>query len=128
METLPVDIISRKDEITAAFFELVETHLAELKQRKVIRRFAAHDFAAQLFIHPRHLSNTIKLTTGQSPCTIMEERVTSEAQQMLADTSLSVAEVGERFGYVESSSFIKFFKGMTGTTPLQYRKKIKEPS
>lgn len=122
MATLPKKLLSRKDEITAGFFRLMEQHIDDLLHNRVDELYHAKQFAALLFIHPRHLSNTIKLTTGRSPCDFMEERITAETQKLLLETDLSIAEVAARFAYFEPTNFIKFFKGMTGITPLQYRK------
>lgn len=120
--TLPKKWVSRKDEITDAFFQLMETHVDDLLHLRVDRAMHAKQFGERLFIHPRHLTNTIKLTTGRSPCDILEERLSGEAARMLRDTDLSVADIGSRVGYSEPTNFIKFFKGMQGTTPLRYRK------
>jgi len=119
---LPKKIISRKDEITAGFFSLLNGHIRDLLDGKVSRRYHAADFGAMLFIHPRHLTNTIKLTTGKSPCDFMEERLIAAAQKLLTETELSVADISERFGYSDPTNFIKFFKSMCGITPLQFRK------
>ncbi len=123
---LPTKLISRKDEITADFFKLVDQHMADLLQQKSSKRLSTRDFAALLFIDSRHLSNTLKLTTGKSPCDVMEERIVAEVKILLEQTGLPVAEIGYQFGYKDSTNFIKFFKGMTGITPLQYRKQIND--
>jgi AraC family transcriptional regulator of adaptative response / methylphosphotriester-DNA alkyltransferase methyltransferase len=120
---LPKKILTRKDEITADFFKLIDKHILDLLNNKVNHKFHASDFAALLFIHPRHLSNTIKLATGKSPCDFVEERIIAEAERFLSETKMSVAEIGQVFCYDEPTNFTKFFKGMTGITPLQFRKK-----
>jgi AraC family transcriptional regulator of adaptative response / methylphosphotriester-DNA alkyltransferase methyltransferase len=119
---LPKKILTRKDEITADFFKLIDKHIIDLLNKKVNHKFHASDFAQLLFIHPRHLSNTIKLTTGKSPCDFVEERIIAEAERFLTETKMSIAEIGQVFCYDEPTNFTKFFKGMTGITPLQFRK------
>jgi AraC-like DNA-binding protein len=119
---LPEKLLTRKDEITTDFLELVEKHVNELLKGKAEKRFHSADFAKLLFIHPRHLTNTLKLTTGKSPCDVMEERVMLETEKLLTETDLSIADIGNKFGYEETTNFIKFFKSMAGITPLQYRK------
>ena len=121
-EILPKKIITRKDEIASDFLNLVDVHINELLSGTVSKRFSSSDFAARLFIHPRHLTNTIKLALNESPCDIMENRLVAEAQTMLKDSALSIAEIGARLGYTEATNFTKFYKGMTNQTPLQYRK------
>jgi AraC family transcriptional regulator of adaptative response / methylphosphotriester-DNA alkyltransferase methyltransferase len=124
MTNLPKKHLTRKDEITEDFLKMVDEHMTELMTRPETRRLSSSDFAAKLFIAPRHLTNTIKLTTGKSPCEVMEERITLEAEKLLSETTLSVAEIAYKFGYQEPTNFIKFFKGMAGITPLQYRKRL----
>jgi len=121
---LPEHVLSRKEAITSEFLRLANQHINDLLNGRAERRHHATDFAKLLFIHPRHLTNTIRLTTGKSPCDIMEARITEEAQKMLKETSLPVADIGSKFAYDDPSNFTKFFKGMTGITPLQYRKQL----
>ena len=120
----PKKEMTRNDEITKDFLLLMDKHFSDLMNKRIDRRFHSKDFAALLFIHPVHLTNTIKLTTGKSPCELMEERMLAEAQQMLKETGMSVAEIGYKFAYHEPTNFIKFFKGMIQLTPLQYRKSL----
>ena len=119
---------SRNTQITKDFLELLHIHLAELQKGIAEKRFSAKDFAARLFISPVHLSNTIQLTTGKSPCDFMEEHILAGSQRMLKETALSIADIGYKFAYNDPTNFTKFFKGMCGQTPLQYRKAQKELS
>jgi len=121
---LPKKLLTRKDEIAADFLRLVDEHVNDLLNERADKRYGAGDFAKLLFIHPRHLTNTIKLVTGKSPCDFMEERIIAEAQKMLKNTELSIADISYKVGYRDPTNFTKFFKGMTGMPPLQYRKKL----
>jgi AraC-like DNA-binding protein len=116
--------MSRQEEIKAAFLQLVDQHMDDLLHGRTGRRYSAGDFARLLFIHPRHLTNTIKLTTGKSPCDVMEERFMMEAHRMLSETTLSIADIGGKLGWNDPSNFTKFFRNMSGITPMQYRKNI----
>ncbi len=121
-DILPQKIASRSEEITRDFLRLTEEHITDLLSQRIEKRASTRMFAEKLFIAPRHLTNTIRLTLGKSPCDVMEERLTDEAKKMLLDTSQTVAEISYRFGYNDTTNFIKFFKGMAGVTPLQFRK------
>lgn len=125
---LPAKVTSRKEEIAAGFMQLVDAYMEDLVHQRAERRPAPGDLARALFIHPRHLTNTVKLVTGRSPCDIMEERLVAFAKELLHDPSLSVGDVAARMGYTETTNFIKFFKGLAGTTPLRYRKSLSSPS
>lgn len=124
MAIVPKKFLSRRDEITEDFLKLADQHMNDVLHNQVDRMFHSSDFAKLLFIHPRHLTNTIKLTTGKSPCDVIEEKVMTESQRMLRETDKSVTEIAASFFYFEPSNFIKFFKGMCGLTPLQYRKRM----
>lgn len=121
---IPQKLLTRKDEITRDFLRLYEEHISKLMSGEHTKRYSAKTFANLLFIDSRHLTNTLKLTTGRSPCDFMEERIVDEAQKLLAQTDLSVAQIGYKFAYEDPTNFTKFFKIMTGITPLQYRKKL----
>ena len=122
-KAIPAKILSRKDEITADFLKIADSHIADLMAGRALKRYHAKDFGALLFIHPRHLTNTLHLTLNTSPCDVMEERILAEAKRLLDTTTLSIADIGMRFAYNDPTNFTKFFKSMTGITPLQYRKK-----
>jgi AraC-like DNA-binding protein len=123
---IPNKILTRKDEITSRFLTLLDEHIQAILEGRVERMHRIKDFAADLYVHPTHLSNTIKLTTGKSPCDFVEERIVLEAQKMLGETSLSISEICYRLTFNEPTNFTKFFKAMTGATPSQYRKAIIE--
>ena len=120
---IPNKILTRKDEITANFFKLLEEHMADILAGRVDNMYHIKDFAALLFIHPTHFSNTIKLTTGHSPCHFAEERTMEEARKMLLGTTMSIAEISYKLTFSEPTNFTKFFKSFEGVTPRIYREK-----
>ncbi|WP_298733156.1 AraC family transcriptional regulator [uncultured Chitinophaga sp.] len=117
---LPKKILARQQEITAAFLLHVDQHLDDILSGKAADMFEIRDFAALQFIHPTHLSNTIKLSTGKSPCDFMEARIMDISRAMLRDTRQPVAEIAARLTF-DPSNFTKFFKRFEGMTPKQYR-------
>lgn len=123
---LPNKIQSRKDEITSDFLKIMAQHFDDILAGKAEHMYHVKDFASLLHIDPRHFSNTIKLTTGKSPCDHMEERIIVEAKKMLDDDSLSIKDICYKLTHNEPTNFTKFFKAMEGITPLQYRKQKTE--
>ncbi|OON68524.1 helix-turn-helix domain-containing protein [Hymenobacter sp. CRA2] len=117
---IPKKIMARQHEITADFLRAVDRHLADIEAGRVTEMLEIRDLADLLHIHPTHLSNTIKLTTGNSPCYYFERRIVDTAQRLLRDPALSAAEVAARLTY-DPSNFTKFFKRFVGLTPKQYR-------
>jgi AraC-like DNA-binding protein len=122
--TLPKKILSRQREITGDFFKILEKHMHELSSGKVSKMFEIKDVADILHIHPTHLSNTIKLTTGKSPCDIYEEKIMTLAKSMLAQTRMPIADIATLLTF-DPSNFTKFFKHLEGITPKQFREASK---
>ncbi len=57
----------------------------------------------------------------------MDDRVALEARRLLAHTDLTVAAVGRRLGFEETTNFVKFFVRRTGTTPGTFRQDATTP-
>lgn len=113
---------SRPEVIISEFIRVTEEHISDLLALRVEKRKSTKDIAEMLFIAPKHLTNTLKSVRGISPCEYMEERLSDEAKIFLSETNLTISEIALRFGYRDTTNFIKFFKGMTSVTPLQFRK------
>lgn len=122
---LPKKILSRQGEITQSFLQEVDKHLADIIAGNAEKMYHIKDFAALLFIHPVHLSNTIKLTTGHSPCYFFEEKLMNEARKMLQDGRYTIADIAGRLTF-DTSNFTKFFKRFEGMTPSAYRQQLTE--
>jgi len=117
---IPKKILARQHEITADFTRLVHAHVEDLVAGRATEALEIRDFAGQLCIHPTHLSNTLKLTTGEAPCAIYERKLVAVSKDLLLDPSLSIAEVAAQLTY-DPSNFTKFFKRFVGVTPKQFR-------
>ncbi|PJJ61189.1 helix-turn-helix domain-containing protein [Hymenobacter chitinivorans] len=122
---IPKKLLARQHEITADFLRLIDQHLDDITTGRATEMFEIRDFAGQLCIHPTHLSNTIKLTTGHAPCYFFEARILDVARQLLQDPRRSVADVAQSLTY-DPSNFTKFFKRFAGLTPKQYREQVWE--
>ena len=120
---IPKKILARQHEITADFLRLIDVHLADVVAGRTLEMLEIRDFADQLHIHPTHLSNTIKLTTGHSPCYYFEARIMDVARQQLLDPARSVAAIAAGLTF-DASNFTKFFKRFAGCTPKQYREQV----
>jgi AraC family transcriptional regulator of adaptative response / methylphosphotriester-DNA alkyltransferase methyltransferase len=117
---------SRPTEITQAFIQILEHHLEDIVTGKAEEYLEIRDMAEKLFIHPTHLSNTIKETTGKSPCEICHEKTIEKAKQLLSDPALSISTVAKRLTY-DPSNFTKYFKHRTGLIPSEFKKLALQP-
>ena len=120
---LPQKIAARQHEITADFLAIIDRHLADILAERVMDMYEIRDIANEMNIHPTHLSNTIKLTTGKAPCYFFEAKIMAIARTMLQDSQRSIASVATTLTF-DPSNFTKFFKRFQGMTPKQYREKI----
>jgi AraC-like DNA-binding protein len=120
MPVLPQKYQTRKAEITADFIAAVNEHIDQVMDGSIDQMYHIKDFARQLYIHPVHLSNTIKLHTGHAPCYFFEMRLMEEARKMLQNPLLTVTDIATKLTF-DNSNFTKFFKRFEGVTPSQYR-------
>ena len=121
---LPKKILARQHEIYAQFLREVDRHLADLVAGRATEMFEIRDLAGVMCMHPTHLSNTIKLVTGHSPCHDFQLRILATAQELLRATDQPVAAVAATLTY-DPANFTKFFKRFGGCTPKQYREQLR---
>ena len=77
--------------------------------------------AAEFHYSPEYASRLIRQTTGQTFIQLLTNIRMENAEQLLRDTSLPVADVAASVGYESSEYFIRAFRKHTGMTPGAYR-------
>jgi AraC-like DNA-binding protein len=112
---------TRQEEITKAFLIELDKHLQNIVSGKTDTYFEIQDLAEILNIHPTHLSNTIKETTGKAPCDICNEKTIAIAEKLLENREMTISEVAYKLTF-EPTNFTKYFKKHTGQTPSAFRK------
>ncbi len=80
------------------------------------------ELASRVFLSSCHLSHIFRAATGYSPKQYLVLHRLAGAKQLLAETDLPVAEVGQRSGYPDVNNFIRTFRKETGITPLAFRR------
>jgi AraC family transcriptional regulator, regulatory protein of adaptative response / methylphosphotriester-DNA alkyltransferase methyltransferase len=123
-QLIPTKILARQHEITRDYLNEIDKHLLDLIEGRRMDMYEIRDFAEILHIHPTHLSNTIKLTTGNAPCFYFEEKIMNAAKTMIEEDSKSINEIAVLLTF-DPSNFTKFFKRFSGITPKQYREQIR---
>jgi AraC family transcriptional regulator len=73
---------------------------------------------------PNHLLRKYSELFGKTPHQHISELRIAKAKQLLRYQDCSVMEIALETGFDNPSSFSKRFKQLTGTTPMQYRKKV----
>ncbi|MFC4598777.1 helix-turn-helix transcriptional regulator [Cohnella hongkongensis] len=76
------------------------------------------------FISKSYLCRVFKEVTGFTVQDYINIHSVKKAQQLLEQSDMSIAQIGERLGYNSVTYFERVFKKYTETTPLKYRKKL----
>lgn len=69
-----------------------------------------------------HFSRAFKATFAEPPYQYILRRRIERAQQMLASTQVPIADVAMACGFNGATQFARSFRGMTGKTPLEFRR------
>ena len=112
--------ITRPEQLKDEYVRLIDQHLIDLVEHNATEMHEIEDFAALLFIHPIHLSNTIKDFTGVSACGIYQTKIMDVAKGLLHNSKFTIRQVALTLTF-EPSQFTKWFKKHAGVTPKQYR-------
>lgn len=107
--------------ITSHFMEMLERQFPIEDLTSPLELKTAQDYANRLFIHVNYLNRSVKKVTGKSTTTLIAERITAEAINLLRFTDWSIAEIAYALGFEYSNYFSNFIKKATGKTPKFYR-------
>jgi AraC family transcriptional regulator, transcriptional activator of pobA len=78
-------------------------------------------YAEALDITPKHLNSLCRQYLHTTVADMQNARLLLESKRLLYFSSLSVKEIAYQLGFEDDSYFVRFFRRMTGTTPLQFR-------
>jgi len=96
----------------------------ELMHTQLDQELTLKALAAASYLSPFHFARLFKKLTGSSPHNYLAGIRAARAQLLLAETDLSVTEIGARVGYLSGSHFTKAFRIATGATPREFRKSL----
>ena len=105
-----------------ALFRLFRKLLAE-NYRKV------HDlqfYADSLNVSQTYLSRVVRQISGKTVNNYITEALYRDARRLLVFTDLTVKEIAEQLGFSDQSSFGKFFKKKSETSPANFRDEYKK--
>lgn len=86
------------------------------------QKLGLRDMSAKVNLSPWRLAHLFKAETGTSPQRYLTLVRLQRARDQLANTFLSVQEIGAAVGIPNPSQFTKSFKAAYGMTPVEYRK------
>lgn len=105
---------TRSAELTHLFKDLLSAHSHTIKSPSA--------YASMLNVSLGHLNETIKKATGSTISYWIGQEILSEAKRLLNYTDADVKQIAHELGYTDSAYFIRFFRKMTGLSPLGFRK------
>lgn len=106
-------IVSRKEELTRGFFDLLSEHFE--KERQVAF------YASKLCVTPKHLSMCVKNITKLSILDWVNNVTILSIKRRLRTTNDTIQQISEDLNFQTASTFIRYFRQHTGTTPLKFR-------
>lgn len=108
--------VSRHNNLFNQFCELVVAHYRESREVQF--------YAEKLHLTPKYFSKIIReVTDGLSPADWIEQYIATQAQQLLrTHPTMTVQEISYMLGFDEPASFCRYYKRVTGTTAMQYRR------
>lgn len=107
--------------IVELFLMLLDRQFPIEIPQKPLQLKSAADYAKRLSIHVNHLNRVVKLTTGCTTSELINKRLIQESTDMLKHSSYSISEIARALGFEEISSFSKYIKKHTGSSPTEIR-------
>jgi len=117
----------RSDELELSRVGLIDRRIrrsVELMHAQLDQNLSLKAVAAASYLSPFHFSRLFKKLTGATPHNYLAAVRATRAQLLLAETEMSITEIGARVGYLSASHFTKAFRLATGTTPREFRKAL----
>lgn len=92
-----------------------------LIEEKYMEWHKVKEYAAEIHISPKYLSQTVKNITGKVAKEHIQDRVLLEAKRLLLHTDLSIKEIAYQVGFEEPLHFSGFFKNKALISPTAFR-------
>lgn len=99
--------------LTEKFLSLVQRHFKE-------ERFLDF-YASKLEVSSKHLSRTLKETTGFTAVEWIDRFIILEAKVLLKSSTMSIQQIADELNFNSQSFFGKYFKKHTGFSPKDFR-------
>lgn len=90
-------------------------------RENLTRRMSLADAAAAADLSPNYLAHLLKKETGKTFTDLVTERRMEKAQELLAHTTLRIAEVAEAVGFEDEAYFARRFRQCLKIAPREYR-------
>lgn len=95
------------------FRKALELHYRQLHTVK--------EYADRLNVSAKTLSNCVLESSGKTPLSFINDRITLEAKRLVRFSNMMIKEIADCLGFEDPSYFVKFFKRQTGFLPSSFR-------
>ncbi|MDO5526632.1 MAG: helix-turn-helix domain-containing protein [Prevotella sp.] len=112
-EVMQENTKSREQQLFTGFIRLVGQYAAE--------RHGLDFYASHLCVTPRYMSTIVRNVSGKSAKHWIDEATINAIKVQLRYTDKQVAEIAYDMNFPNASFFCKYFKRLTGMTPMDYR-------
>lgn len=112
--------LSQQDEKTNKGKIMVK-RFKQLIEEKCKENLSVKDYANLLAISPNYLSETVKSVTGRTSTDLINDRMILEIKRLLKHTDMGISEIAYSLNFADQSYFSKYFKKLTGLSPLEFR-------
>lgn len=104
---------SREQQLFANFMQLVAQH-APTEHNITF-------YASKLCLSPRYMSTIIKRVSGKPAKQWIDDAIVARIRVALRHTDKQLTQISDEMNFTNTSFFSKYFKRLTGMTPLEYR-------
>lgn len=94
-------------------------------EKNCFKKTTLKDAAESVCLSPKYLSRIFKEETGTGFSEYRLGVKVKQSERLLKDTGMNIEQISDKLGYQNSESFIRVFKKSKGSTPTEYRKKIR---
>lgn len=112
--TAPDTGLTSAEVLTDRFKDLVSEHYLDKRQVK--------DYADLLCVTPNHLNKVVRKASGRTALDLIADMLIMEAEILLRQTTMTIAEIAAYLSFEDASYFTRFFRKQKGVTPGAYRK------
>ncbi|HEY8356307.1 MAG TPA: AraC family transcriptional regulator [Ramlibacter sp.] len=95
-------------------------------EKSLDQRPSVRDLAQRTGYSESTLARACRATTGRTAKDAVDQRMALEAKRLLVHSDASVATIASKLGFSEPTNFVKFFRRLTGTSPLAFRAEQQE--
>ncbi len=81
-------------------------------------------YADALSLTPKYLSEVVKTVSGRTVGQWISLMVVMEIKSLLRNTDMSVKQIAQQLNFTTQSFMGRYFKNVTGLSPLDYRKRF----